>query len=220
MSTTWNKPAGVPVFPPHDDPDGDCALRQLLAAHPDRADQDWPRGFAGGIAHRLDTSTSGALLVADTPGELTALRAAFASGTLTKTYLMRAARDVSWHEHVVDRPIAHDAHKRKKMIVQRGEQTPHRGSWYPAHTTLTRVQGDLWRVGITTGVMHQIRIHAAFVGLPLLGDALYGGGPTPADAPPGVTFFLHHVGLTGPDLQTTPVEAPDWTQPRSTITGA
>lgn len=212
MPTTLNKPAGLPCFPPHGDPDGDCMLCRLLRAEPHRADLEWPDGFAGGIVHRLDVSTSGALLAADNPDELRQIRAAF-DGGLDKTYRFLAARDVRWDDNQCDRPIAHDKRRKKRMIVQRGPNTPHRGKWYPAHTRFDRIDGRLWRARITTGVMHQIRVHAAFLGLPLLGDRLYGGGPTPDDAPRGVTFYLHHEGLVGDGLSTDPVPLPDWATP-------
>ncbi len=220
MATTWNKPAGLPVFPPHGEPDGDSVLARLLRDQPARAALAWPEGFEGGIAHRLDNSTSGALWVADDVRELGVLRDAFQGGRLTKTYLMRTSRVVGWTENTCDRAIAHDAQKRRRMIVQRGESTPHRGAWYPAHTRFVRRHDDVWQVQITTGVMHQIRVHAAFLGIPLLGDSLYGGGATPDDSPEGLTFFLHHVGLAGAGLQTAPVPDPEWAHPRSTITGA
>jgi 23S rRNA pseudouridine1911/1915/1917 synthase len=211
MPRTIAKPAGLPVFPPHDDPDGACVLRVLLDEQPWRAALPWPDGFEGGVAHRLDTSTSGALLVADDPDELALIRDAFGSGRLRKTYRMRASKDVAWDDNACDRPLAHDRRHKKRMIVQRGPSTPHRGAWYPAHTRFHRVEGRLWEVEITTGVMHQIRAHAAFVGLPILGDALYGGGATPDGSPEGVRFFLHHVGLTDGDaLHTSPVPLPDW----------
>lgn len=210
MATTILKPAGRPVFPPHDAPAGPSVLRDLLDAEPARATLAWPEGFEGGIAHRLDTSTSGALLVADDPDELALLRQAFADGHLVKTYVLRAAKEVPWDTHRCDRPMAHDARRKARMIVQRGADTPHRGRWYPASTTFRRLGDHLWEVAITTGVMHQIRAHAAFVGLPIAGDRLYGGGPTPADAPPGATFLLHHVGLTGPGITTAPVPLPAW----------
>ena len=66
--------------------------------------------------------------------------------------------------------------------------------------------------------MHQIRIHCAFVGLPLLGDRVYGGGKTPTDAPEGVTFFLHHVGFQGEGVATSPVPSPSWAS--TMLTGA
>jgi 23S rRNA-/tRNA-specific pseudouridylate synthase len=200
MARRLHKPGGVPVFPPHDDPADDCVLARYLATGPTA--HDWPEGFAGGIAHRLDVQTSGALLVADDPAELTAIRAAFREGAFTKRYRFVAAKDVSWDHNVCERPIAHDRRRKRRMVVQRGATTPHRGRWYPAHTRFRRLDDALWEAVITTGVMHQIRVHAAFVGLPLLGDRLYGGGPG--------GFRLHHVGLSGAGFATTPVPAPSW----------
>lgn len=218
MPITFAKPAGLPVFPWHDDSGSDCVLARLLAEAPWRRHIEWPDGFAGGVAHRLDTSTSGALWIANDLAELAAMRAAFASGALRKTYRMRAAKDVAWDTHRIDRPIAHARRHRGRMVVQRGPDTPHRGAWYPARTSLRRVDGRLWEVVIETGVTHQIRVHAAFVGLPLAGDRTYGGGATPPDAPPGAEFLLHHVGLVGAGFSTDQVPLPDWA--RSTLTGA
>ena len=136
------------------------------------------------------------------------MRRWFAEGALRKTYRFEARRDVPWDEHVVDVAIAHDKRRRSRMVVRRGANTPHRGRWYDAHTELRRVHGLLWQATITTGVMHQIRVHAAFVGLALRGDQLYGGGP-PIEA--DVPFHLHHVGLVGPEgARTDAVPAPAW----------
>jgi len=102
----------------------------------------------------------------------------------------------------------------RRMVVQRGRSTPHRGRWYSAETRFRRVAGPLFEARMRTGVMHQIRVHAAFVGIPLLGDRIYGGGATPADAPGGVTFFLHHLGISGPEgLHTDSVPLPSWASP-------
>lgn len=204
---TVNKPAGLPVFPPHDDPAGDCVLARLYAEAPERRAVAWPEGFEGGIAHRLDNDTSGALLVADDLDDLARLRALFGEHHLRKEYVLLAARDVPWSENRCDRPIGHDREHRGRMIVQRGPNTPHRGKWYDAETVFIRIGDHLWDVVITTGVMHQIRVHAAFVGLPLAGDKRYGGGPPPAEAPAGASFCLHHVGIRG---LTTPVPWPPW----------
>ena len=59
---------------------------------------------------------------------------------------------------------------------------------------------------MTTGVMHQVRVHAAFVGIPILGDRRYGGGPEVDGG-----FRLHHRGFVGPDgLHTDPIPEPSW----------
>jgi len=211
MATTWQKRAGCHVFPPHDDSQGDSVLSELLSEQPWRREIAWPTGFEGGIVHRLDGSTSGALLIADELQELAEFRAWFKSGLWKKTYVMRAAREVPWSHHRCRTPMGHARRRKGRMVVQRGRDTPHRGGWLEADTEFFRVQGSLFRVLIRTGVMHQIRVHSAFVGLPLLSDGRYGGGSTPADAPVGVTFFLHHVGMSGPDdFRTQPVKLPLW----------
>ena len=97
------------------------------------------------------------------------------------------------------------------MVQQRSAGTPHRGRWYPADTRLRHLGGELWEAVITTGVMHQIRVHAASVGLALTGDRLYGGGASPpGGAPEGVAFALHHVGLRGGGLVSPTLAPPAW----------
>ena len=207
MATTAYKPASITVFPPHDDRRGPCVLKTLLQAHPWRAEIAWPEGFAGGIAHRLDVHTSGAILVADDADELAAIRNHFRTGAFVKTYRLLSSRDAHWPDNRCVRPIAHDRKKKNRMIVQRGANTPHRGRWYDAQTHFTRLQAHLFEAQMTTGVMHQIRVHAAFLGIPLLGDVIYGSrqeGP----------HHLHHVGLRGPDeLATEPIPMPEWARP-------
>jgi 23S rRNA-/tRNA-specific pseudouridylate synthase len=210
MTTTWAKPPGLPVFPPHVDPAGPCVLAEVLVAMPWRASVAWPSGFEGGIAHRLDTATSGALWLADSVDELAAMRAAFAGGVLRKTYRLLATTPPAWSERVCARPIAHDAKHKRRMVVQRHAHTAHRGRWYPAHTAFRSLEGALVEAVITTGVMHQIRVHAAFEGIPLRGDALYGGGEPEPGAGAATPFRLHHVGLVGPGWATQPVALPDW----------
>lgn len=205
--STWPKPAGLTVFPRHDDPGSDCVLARLLAAEPERGAVGWPAGFEGGIAHRLDTATSGAVAVASDPEQLAWLRELFGRRRLRKVYRFVAARDVSWDTNRCALPVAHDRRRKGRMIVQRGRATPHRGRWLPAVTQLLRLDGSLWEATMRTGVMHQIRVHAAFVGLPLRGDRAYGGG---AATPSQPGFQLHHMGFEGPGVRTAPVPTPAW----------
>ena len=209
---TLFKPAGIPTLRPHADPLGDCVVQRLLREEPHRADLDWPAGFEGGIAHRLDVSTSGAIVAADTVAELARIREAFASGALRKTYRFRSRKKVPWTENSCELAIAHDRRRKGRMVVQRGSNTPHRGKWWSASTTFTQLEGSLWQAVITTGVMHQIRVHAAFLGLSLAGDRRYGGGDPLPEAPEGTDFLLHHIGLVGPQITTDPVLLPSWAE--------
>ena len=78
----------------------------------------------------------------------------------------------------------------------------------PATTSFRRLSGRCWEATMSTGVMHQIRAHAAFLGIPVLGDRRYGGGPEVDGG-----FHLHHRGFVGPgDLRTEPVPDPTWVE--------
>jgi 23S rRNA-/tRNA-specific pseudouridylate synthase len=182
------KPAGLPVFPPHADPAGDCVLARVLARWPGRA-IGWPPGFEGGIAHRLDTATSGLLVLARAPEDLAPLRAAFAERSLRKHYVFRSAGSAP--AQVVEIPLAHHPRRADRMVAARPTgRTSHRGRWYDAWTRFAPLTPGWWAAEMRTGVMHQIRVHAASIGLPLDGDVLYGGAPG--------AFVLHHVRMEGP----------------------
>ena len=96
-NTDWlgvNKPTGIPVFPPHKDPHGDCVLHRLLTLLPQQGEHQWPRGFQGGIVHRLDIPTSGALVIAKTPNGLAHWRRRFQQKELHKRYLFLTHKNV------------------------------------------------------------------------------------------------------------------------------
>lgn len=196
------KPPGMTVFPSRQRPGQGDLLGWILDRWPTQGSVAWPEGFDGGILHRLDTATSGLVWVARDLEGLARRRALFSAGVLEKRYVflttgeasegIRAGWEVRWE-------IGHHPEDRRRMIVRRGARTGVRGKWYPARTRLRRVWeggalGSVWEAVITTGVMHQIRVHAKAVGLSLLGDTLYGGadgtGPAP-DAP----FWLHHLDI-------------------------
>lgn len=192
----FDKPAGLPVFPPHADPAGDCLLHRVRDAFPE-AGAAFPEGFAGGVAHRLDTLTSGIVVVARTPAALGRLRDAWP--TLRKLYHFVSSAPVDFAERVVTAPIANHARRADRVVVQRWPGERHRGKWLPAWTRLRRLDGPRWEAEIRTGVRHQVRAHAAFAGVPLDGDPIYGGAPG--------TPVLRHVAILGEGWRFTLPEA-------------
>lgn len=181
------KPAGIPCFPPHGNPDGDSLLARLEAAGLAGAGL-FPAGYAGGIAHRLDTLTSGFVVVAKNAPALERVRAEWSG--LRKFYRFRSAAVVDFDSREIAAPIANHARRAERVVVQRWPQERHRGRWLEAWTRLRRLASPWWEAEIRTGVRHQVRAHAAFAGLPLDGDLLYGGIE-------GVPVLVH-VAILGP----------------------
>lgn len=194
------KPPGIPVFPPHADPSGPSVHRWLVGAGLADAGEVWPDGFSLGIAHRLDIPTSGQLLVARSVAALVRLRAAFSDKHLDKRYTFLTDRRPAWDRNIVQHRLAHDRRRKRRMVYERGRSTPHRGRWLEAETRFAVVGpgpsgARRWSARMRTGVMHQIRVHAASCGLALAGDRLYGGRPFNLERPVGVPFCLHHIGV-------------------------
>ena len=205
------KKTGIPVFFPNKG-EGDSLLQMLYQQEPSRRELDWPQGFEGGIAHRLDIPTTGGVLVASNPTTLLALRSCFTEKVLKKTYWFLSAKEPRWEEHYSTVELAHHKKKRGLMIPKRGKNTPHRGKWYSATTYfrhLARYDGlSLWEAVMYSGVMHQIRCHAGFLGIALLGDKRYGGGSTPRSFTGD--FALHHCQIGDWPFVSPPIWWPKW----------
>jgi 23S rRNA pseudouridine1911/1915/1917 synthase len=125
-----------------------------------------------GIVHRLDKETSGLLLVAKSDRAHRVLGADLAARRIRRRYAALAWGHLTSDRLTVDRPIARDPRDRKRMaIVSTGR---------PARTDFVRLARfdavDLLRAELHSGRTHQVRVHLASTGHPVVGDDTYGGG--------------------------------------------
>jgi 23S rRNA pseudouridine1911/1915/1917 synthase len=195
-----NKPAGLAVHPGRGRDSG--TLANALAHH-----------FAGlsrkggsyrpGIVHRLDMDTSGVMVVAKTEGAHVALSAAFKSRVVAKLYRAIVYGDPAHEEDRIEAPLGRDLARPERMAVR------HDGG-RDAITDVCLIE----RFGVAahveasplTGRTHQIRVHLASRGHPILGDPIYARHRTPPVETP--RLMLHAWRLTFPHPESgEPIEA-------------
>ena len=181
-----NKPSGLVVHPAPGHPDG--TLVNALLHHCGSSLSGVGGALRPGIVHRIDRDTSGLIIAAKNDMAHQSLAAQLADHTLARTYECIVTGNLREDSGTVDAPIARDSRDRKRMAVVSGGRraVTH---WeviarYPGYTHI--------RCQLETGRTHQIRVHMAYLGHPILGDTVYG-----AKKPvPGLTGqCLHAVAL-------------------------
>ena len=181
-----NKPSGLVVHPAPGHPDG--TLVNALLFHCGASLSGVGGALRPGIVHRIDRDTSGLIIAAKNDYAHQFLSAQLADHTLARTYECIVVGNLREDSGTVDAPIARDSRDRKRMTVVPG------GRRAVTHwTVLARYPGYTHvQCRLETGRTHQIRVHMAYLGHPILGDTVYG-----AKKPvPGLTGqCLHAVGL-------------------------
>jgi 23S rRNA pseudouridine1911/1915/1917 synthase len=150
-----------------------------------------------GIVHRLDRNTSGVLLVAKNDVAHQALAAQFAGRTVEKQYLALVHGTVKAERGEIAAPISRDRLRRARMTTRRRPGPGVRAA-LSRYRVLRRFRGfTLLEVQILTGRTHQVRVHLASLGHPVVGDTLYGApgnlptGPSATQQPTLPRNFLH-----------------------------
>ncbi len=172
-----NKAAGPPCHPlvPGET---ETVANALLARFPECADAS-PLAREGGLVHRLDASTSGVLLAARTPEAYGRLRGRFSAGQVQKRYLALVSGAVAG-PGVVELALRTMPGDQRRMAVLEGitaEGQAARTEYRPLERLASTTSGHVTLVEITcsSGRRHQVRVHLAHAGHPLVGDLLYGG---------------------------------------------
>ena len=162
-----DKPPGMTTHPAPGSRSG-TLVNALLGLLPKLADSDNPE--RPGIVHRLDKDTSGLIVVAKNHKALETLSNQFKSRRVKKVYLALVKGHVKPDRGLIDAPIGRDPVHRQKMAVVssgRSAQTAYRVKRYLDGYTLLELRPE-------TGRTHQIRVHLAEIGYPVVGDAVYG----------------------------------------------
>lgn len=204
-----NKPGGMPCHPLHAD-ERATVMNAVAARFPDVATVG-EKPLEGGLLHRLDNGTSGALLIARNRGTFDKLRDAIRAGRIARRYEALVAGSLE-RKTEIDTPIAHHAKNARKMIIGDPSSANPKRAGRAAITVVEPIRrlGEFTLLSIApkTGSRHQIRVHLASIGHPIVGDVLYGGPAS--DTLAHGRFWLHlcDVAFDSPAVGHVKVTAP------------
>jgi 23S rRNA pseudouridine1911/1915/1917 synthase len=182
-----NKDPGVVVHPGAGNPDG-TLVNGLLALFPEISTVGQP--MRPGIVHRLDSGTSGLMVIARTQDAYEQLVADLTDHDVTREYLALAWGHFDAESGVIDADIGRDPRDPLKMAVV------HDGKWARTHFAVEQTFNEpaaisLVRCSLETGRTHQIRVHLSAVSHPVVGDATYGGAKSSLVAPRPMLHAQH-----------------------------
>ena len=165
-----NKPKGVVVHPANGNPDGTLVNAILSIC------KNSLSGIGGelrpGIVHRLDKDTSGLIIVAKNDKAHINMSEQIKERNVKKTYIALVRGNVPEEEATINMPIGRSTKDRKKMAVTKnGKQAITHFKVLKRYSKYT-----LLEIKIETGRTHQIRVHMAEIGYPVVGDAVYSNG--------------------------------------------
>lgn len=177
-----NKPKGMVVHPAAGNYDG--TLVNALLAHCGDSLSGINGVMRPGIVHRIDKDTSGLLIIAKNDLAHKGLAEQIKAHSFTRIYEAVVTGNIKDDRGTIDAPIGRHPIQRKKMAVFNGSSLTGSSNVKNAVThyeVIARYRGYTYiRVKLETGRTHQIRVHMAYIGHPVAGDAVYGSGKQPA----------------------------------------
>lgn len=168
-----NKPKGLVVHPANGNPDGTLvnAIMEIC--------KESLSGIGGklrpGIVHRIDKDTSGLLIIAKNDRSHIIMSDQFKNKQVKKTYIALVRGTIKENEATINMPISRSKIDRKKMCVSKeGRQAITHFKVLERYEKYTLIE-----INLETGRTHQIRVHMAYIGFPIIGDMVYSNGKNP-----------------------------------------